>query len=212
MVNVEEIFEDNKLIKDVQEKLPKLFYIAEIESSRAGKVGMEVGSLREKIIIALLVYKFGLNHVNTNVPITEPEKDVILDGKGISIKTITGNGGVKAVWTVDAQSAKKFVKEYSPRCDIILIQICWGSDKGGLFFIPLKAQQEIFKILGRDTYLKMPKLGTNPRGVEFSKKAVENMLNHKDTKAIKINWKKEKIKYDIHERWVKYWSGEKKLD
>jgi hypothetical protein len=32
---------------------PKLFRIAEIESSRAGKVGMEVGSLGERVIVAL---------------------------------------------------------------------------------------------------------------------------------------------------------------
>ncbi len=43
-----EIFEDEKLVKKIKNKLPYLFQLAELESSRAGKVGMEVGSFREK--------------------------------------------------------------------------------------------------------------------------------------------------------------------
>ncbi len=60
---IREIFSDNRLITKIQDKLPKLFHIAELESSRAGKVGMEVGSLRERILVALMVYKFGEENV-----------------------------------------------------------------------------------------------------------------------------------------------------
>ncbi len=87
-----EIFEDKELVNRIKNKLPYLFQIAELESSRAGKIGMEVGSLRERIIIALLIYKFGEENVETEIPITEPEVDVKLFGKPISIKTITGKG------------------------------------------------------------------------------------------------------------------------
>jgi len=41
-----EIFEDRKLVNRIKNKLPYLFQLAELESSRAGKIGMEVGSLR----------------------------------------------------------------------------------------------------------------------------------------------------------------------
>ena len=44
-------------------RLPYLFHLAELDSSRAGKIGMEVGSLRERIIVALLIYKFGEDNV-----------------------------------------------------------------------------------------------------------------------------------------------------
>ncbi len=44
-----EIFEDKKLVEKIRKRLPYLFYLAELESSRAGKIGMEVGSLRERI-------------------------------------------------------------------------------------------------------------------------------------------------------------------
>lgn len=86
---------------------------------------MEVGSLREKIIIALLIYKFGEENVETEIPITEPEIDVKLFGEPISIKTITGKSlsGVKLIWTVDAQKAREFRESYYPHCDILLIQI-----------------------------------------------------------------------------------------
>lgn len=59
MRSILELFSDASLVEKIRRKLPMLFHMAELESSRAGKVGMEVGSLREKILIALLMYKFG---------------------------------------------------------------------------------------------------------------------------------------------------------
>ena len=73
-----EIFEDEKLIAKIKKRLPYLFQLAELESSRAGKTGMEVGSLRERIIVALLICKFGEADVETEIPITEALK---LQGK-----------------------------------------------------------------------------------------------------------------------------------
>jgi len=51
-----QLFENEKIVLKIQQRLPYLFQLAELESSRAGKIGMEVGSLREKIIVALLIY------------------------------------------------------------------------------------------------------------------------------------------------------------
>ncbi len=210
---IRELFSDKKIVREIQEKLPKLFRIAEIESSRNGKIGMEVGSVREKIIIALLNYKFGEQRVDSKIPITEPETDVILDKKEISIKTISGNiNGIKAIWTVDPEKAKYFVDNYKPKCDLILVQINWGTSKGGFFLIPLLVQQEVFSKIGKDKYLKMPKPGTNPRGVEYSKEAILSMLEHKKTNKIQIKWDKGNVDYDIYEKWVDYWSGKEELD
>ena len=107
---------------------------------------MEVGSLRERIIIALLIYKFGETNVETEIPITEPEVDVKLFGKPISIKTITGRGfrGVKLIWTVDAQKAKEFRENYYPKCDTILIQINW--EEKVVFIISLWRLKRMFLI------------------------------------------------------------------
>lgn len=105
------LISDPDIIQRVKKKMPALFQLAEMDSSRAGKVGMEIGSVRERIIIALLMYKFGEENVRTDIPITKPETDVVLFEKPISIKTITGNlGGVKLIWTVDAKKPWSSVK------------------------------------------------------------------------------------------------------
>ena len=72
------LFRDTRIVAKVKNRLPYLFQLAELESSRAGKIGMEVGSVREKVITALLIYKFGEENVESDLPITEPEIDVKL--------------------------------------------------------------------------------------------------------------------------------------
>lgn len=203
---LERLFTDKDTIKKIQDKLPKLFRIAEIESSRAGKIGMEVGFLRERVVVGLLIHKFSEENIDTDIPATEPEVDVKICGKDVSIKTITENGGVKAVWTVDAKSSENFIKNYKPKCDIILVQTWWGKNRESFFLIPLEVQKEIFSLLGRDKYLNMPKVGTNPRGVEFDKDALRRMLKHNKTLKISVNWVKENMKYNVFKRWVDLWN------
>ena len=183
-----EIFKDIKLTEKIKRRLAYLFQLAELESSRAGKTGMEVGSVRERIIVALLIYKFGEVNVETEIPITETEIDAKLFGIPVSIKTITGKsfGGVKLIWTVDAQKAKEFRDNYSPHCDILLVQINWD-DIGGFYYIPLGVQKRLFNKIGRRNYIKLPKPGTNPRGVEITKEALIALLEDNKLKVIKIN-------------------------
>lgn len=154
-----EIFDDENLVEKIKKRLPYLFQLAELESSRADKTGMEVGSIREKIIVALLIYKFGEPNVETKIPVTESEVDVKLFGEPISIKTITSKrlSGVKLIWTVDAQKVREFRDTYYPRCDILLIQINWNNI-GGFYYIPLEAQKRVFDKVGRENYIKLPKL------------------------------------------------------
>jgi hypothetical protein len=207
--NILDLFSDDEIVKKVQIKLPKLFQIAELESQRAGKVGMEVGSIRERIIVSLLIYNFGESNVETELRITEPEVDVKLFGNPISIKTKSGSSfaGVKLIWTVDAKNALEFQTTYSPSCDMIYVQINWGNT-GGLFYFPLNIQLEIFNNLGRDNYIKLPSLGTNPRGVEMSSKAMQKLLEHSGIYKIKIDWKKEEIKFNAFKRWIDLWAQE----
>jgi hypothetical protein len=201
-----EIFEDPILVNKIQSRLPYLFQLAELESSRAEKTGMEVGSVREKIIVALLIYKFGEQNVGTDIPITEPEVDVRLYGEPLSIKTITGKslGGVKIIWTVDAQKALEFYNSYFPNCDILLIQINWN-DKGGFYYIPKEVQKRIFNQLGKENYLKLPKKGTNPRGIEITKEAIMNLIDDSGSKKIEINWEKTDTRFNPYQRWIDLW-------
>jgi hypothetical protein len=201
-----EIFEDSVLIDKIRGRLPYFYQLAELESSRAGKIGMQVGSLREKIIIALLIYKFGEDSVKTDIPITEPEIDVELFGQPLSIKTITGKGlsGVKLIWTVDAQSAKEFRESYCPHYGMLLVQIVWNG-KGGFYYIPLEAQRRLFREMGKEEYINLPKPGTNPRGAEITKGALSQLVQDRETRAIEIDWRKSEIDYHPYKRWVDYW-------
>lgn len=202
-----EIFDDENLVEKIKKRLPYLFQLAELESSRADKTGMEVGSIREKIIVALLIYKFGEPNVETKIPVTESEVDVKLFGEPISIKTITSKrlSGVKLIWTVDAQKVREFRDTYYPRCDILLIQINWNNI-GGFYYIPLEAQKRVFDKVGRENYIKLPKLGTNPRGVEITKEALSALIKDNETKCIEINWQRIKIDFNPYKRWVDLWS------
>ncbi|MCM8830289.1 MAG: ThaI family type II restriction endonuclease [Candidatus Omnitrophica bacterium] len=201
-----EIFEDEKLVGKIKRRLPYLFQLAELESSRAGKIGMEVGSVRERIIVALLIYKFGETNVETQISITEPEIDAKLFGEPVSIKTITGKsfGGVKLIWTVDAQKAKEFRESYHPECDILLVQINWN-DFGGFYYIPLDVQKNLLDRIGRENYIKLPKPGTNPRGVEITKEALASLLEDSMSRRIIINWQRTEIEFNSYKRWVDLW-------
>jgi hypothetical protein len=207
--HLKEIFEDAQLIEKIKQRLPYLFQLAELESSRAGKTGMEVGSVREKIIVALLIYKFGEANVETEIPITEPEVDAKLSGKPVSIKTITGKsfGGVKLIWTVDTQKANEFRESYYPHFDILLVQINWN-EMGGFYYIPLEAQKRIFDKIGKQNYIKLPKPGTNPRGVEITKEALLSLVKGSESRSIQINWQRLKIDFNPFKRWVDLWSEE----
>jgi hypothetical protein len=200
------IFEDEKLVEKIKRRLPYLFQFAELESSRAGRTGMEVGSVRERIIVALLIYKFGELNVETEIPITEPEIDVKLFGEPISIKTITGKSfsGVKLIWTVDTQMATKFCESYYPHCDILLVQINWNN-VGGFYYIPLDVQRNILDKIGREKYIKPPKPGTNPRGVEITKEALTSLVENRNSRSITINWQRTTIEFNSYKRWVDLW-------
>lgn len=205
-MSITEIFADKNIITKVQTRLPELFYLAEQESSRAGKVGMEVGSARERILIALLIYKFGQANVETEIPITEREIDVKVFGNPISIKTMTWKklSGVKLIWTVDAEQASIFSQKYIPHSDILLVQVNWG-DMGGFFYFPRTAQIEIFQQIGRQSYIKLPKAGTNPRGVEITAEALDLLSHHPQSKNIPIRWVRKKVDYNPYQRWLDLW-------
>ena len=204
---IHEIFSDEYLIKKIKEKLPYLFQLAEIDNSRNGKLGMEIGSARERIVIALLIYKFGDTNVKTDIAITESEVDVVAFNEPISIKTVTNRSivGVKLIWTVDAQKALEFINNYSPECDILFVHINWGG-KGAMYLLSKEGQQEILINYGKEFYFKLPKTGTNPRGVEITNDAINKLVEHSSTKKVEIDWNRDDfLEYNSYERWVEHW-------
>jgi hypothetical protein len=207
---IHEIFNEKKLINKIRAKLPYLFQLVEIDNSRDGKLGMEIGSSRERIIIALLIYKFGEKNVKTDIAINESEVDVIVYNEPISIKTITNKNvvGVKLIWTVDAQKALAFINNYSPECDILFVHINWGG-KGAIYLLSKESQKEILKKYGKAFYFKLPKQGTNPRGVEITNEAINKLVEHPSTKKVEIDWSRDDtLEYNSYERWVEHWKEE----
>lgn len=205
---IETLFTDTDLIAKIKRRLPHLFHYAERDSSRAGKVGMEVGSLRERILVSLLILKFGRENVETELPITSHDVDVLVAGDRVSIKSITTQtdrvGPVKAIWTVDAKQAREFGNTFRPTSDYLIAHIVWGG-QGGLYYIPVASQTDVFKELGKDLYLKLPKAGTNPRGVEISTLAMRSLVIKPGVRKIGINWQRPADDYDSYARWIEFW-------
>jgi hypothetical protein len=168
---------------------------------------MEIGSARERIIIALLIYKFGEKNIKTDIAITESEVDVIVFDEPISIKTVTNNNivGVKLIWTVDAKKALGFINNYSPECDILFVHINWDGN-GAMYLLSKEAQKEILKKYGKGFYFKLPKKATNPRGVEITNSAINKIVDHPSTKKIDIEWNRDdSVEYNSYARWVDLW-------
>ncbi|MFQ6067523.1 MAG: ThaI family type II restriction endonuclease [bacterium] len=94
-------------------------------------------------------------------------------------------------------------ESYYPHCDILLLQINWNVG-GGFYYMPLEAQERLFKRIGREEYIKLPKPGTNPRGVEISKNALSHLVEDEKIRVIGITWRRSKIDYNPYKRWVDY--------
>lgn len=207
------LFDDSLIVKRIKNRLPKLFQLAELESSRNGKIGMEIGSVRERILIALLMFKYGIDIVDPDIPITAPEIDVIVADQPLSIKTVTvsKNGrwsSIKLIWTVDHQKALEFKNNYEPSCDMMVAKICWGG-KGKLLLFPKSAQQDVLESIGRDNYIKLPKENTNARGVEINAEALKQLELHPATRSIDINFARQKMDYrEVYTKWLDAWRDE----
>ncbi len=211
-----QLFDDPKINQRIQTRLPLLFALAEAQVERGGRVGMEAGTLREKVLIALLMFKYGRDKVRIDISVSEPEVDAVVDGHCVSIKTVTISSPTntptfKVSWTVDSSSAQQFLQAYEPKCDILLATICKGC-QGGLYVVPVEAQQDVLNNMKRSEYLKLPKQGTNPRGVELSRAAAKQVLAHPKTQLLPIEWRTTKTREELIERsllqWIELWQQE----
>src|SRR5574343_1035878 len=110
------IFLDDIVVSQIQKTLPKLFQMAEDQNSKNGKLGMNVGSTREKILIGILVTHLGEEKIIES-NINEKEVDIIVFEEPISIKTISRRKltGVKMAWVVDKYKALEFITKEKPK-------------------------------------------------------------------------------------------------
>jgi hypothetical protein len=202
---IEELFSNKTYIAKIGKALPIFFHMANLESVRGRAIGMEVGTLREKILIAMLLAAFGRDSIDKDVSTTEYDTDFYLNKKKVSIKTSTGFYKFKLKWTANKLASKPFVDTYTPSSDLIYAFIKWNH-QGGLYFVPARAQLDVFKILGRGKYLRIPSDGTNNRGIEISVEACMQLVSHPATLVIPIQWDIPKTSYDPISRWVTLWN------
>lgn len=73
----------------------------------------------------------------------------------------------------------------------------------------MEAQKRLFNRVGGEGYIKLPKPGTNPRGVEVTKEALLSLVKDEMSKVIEISWQKTKVDYNPYRRWIDYWKENK---
>ncbi len=197
-----EWFNNETFTSIVKNNLPKLFKKAEIESMRGGKIGMEVGVLRERVLIALLLKSFGENNVRFDFSSTDNSKDTQVFDDVLSIKTFMNNGyaGIKVFWASDNNTVKNAVNNYIPQNHLLVSNINWGTQDGGLYLINLSTQLQIFNSIGVEKYLKINK--GNNRGISIQTEVLKTLMSHQETKRIIVDWGDPKLNYNIYERWM----------
>lgn len=168
---------------------------------------METGTLREQILIALFIHKFGRENIKLG-GITE-EHDVEVFGYPISIKTAKSSSGVpplKVWWGSDNAKAAEFKSRYHPSSILMIAVIKWGRF-GELALVPQEVQENLFEKIGPENYLRV-QVGTNNRGIEIPRGVVAQLLNNPLTKKISIYWQEpslEEVEWIPYLQWLDYW-------
>lgn len=160
--------------------------------STNGKIGMEVGKWREKIMIVCLWDCFG----KENVIIVSESKgniDMYFFGVPMSIKfaDITKNvTKINATWSIGKtdEQVEENKKEYKPDFTILYCGIRYGQTCNSIFLIDTKTQNEVFGELGRETYLTR-----GGKGLTIPAKVVKKLIQHQSTKSIVVTYFPDKI-------------------
>ncbi len=192
----------------IQRVLPTLFNMVELENRRGKRLGMEVGTARERVLIALFMYVYGVDSVEFP-PSTSPALDVLVNNHPVSIKTKStgGLGGVKLVWTVDWDKIDDFLGTYAPSSHLLYVNVLWGKT-GRMFLFPQQVQEEVMRALTISGYTKVPPRGTNPRGVEISRDAMHLLQTHQNTQSLPIEWNRDPsllVERALYHRWIQLW-------
>ena len=198
---IESLFADKERMDRLTYGLPRAFEMAALEVPKGNPA---VGILREHILTGFFISEFGEDRVKTLTDGTKRGFDVSVCGHNLSIKTVTGNGEVKVLWTVDPlKIGIEISRDYKPECDIFLANIHWGQERDSIFYIPLAVQadaREQFK----DNYLKA-KVGTNHRGIAISNTAMKFMKTDNRVLKHSVHWTQSGINYKPHDRWEEFW-------
>lgn len=213
------LFAHQPSVRLLQENLPRAFEVADAESRRiqqrtGGKtyesVGQEVGVVRERILIAYLRHVLGDIHIELPSANTSM-RDVLVFELPLEIKTVTGNGRVKAKWTADAESAQRDIVDFAFDADLLLTRIWWGQERDSVFYIPSEALKSVAAAHSPGEFLISAR-GTNNRGIDIAPWFMQAAENHPDSASISINWERRNIAIDPMARWLGFWADQRDRD
>ena len=197
-----ELFESPSRMNRLTNGLSKAFEIVRAEMPKGNPA---VGILREHVLIGYLMTEFGEDQIVVPKSGTVRGLDCWLCGKRVSIKTVTGNGDVKVLWTVDPlEIGREISRDYVPNSDIFLVNINWGKRDKSIYYIPMEVQLETRSEF-KDEYLNA-KVGTNHRGIAISRSALRILKSHDLTLTAEVDWVETELTETPYDRWVDYWS------
>ena len=172
---------------DAQRDLITLYSDSQSECKRNGKCTMEIGSSREKDLLAVLKRYIGAG-IKTDLDNALVE-DFRYNDQRISVKhssDVVGAGSIKAKWTSDGDQADAFIRdmlEHSTRTDvdgvhhythILLVHIRVETKTINALMVSATTVLDIVRTLGAAAF-KSSK-GTNNRGVEYSRKMIQKFV------------------------------------
>lgn len=189
-----DLFSSDDFKEYMQKFWPKFVAIANAMSTHNGRIGQEVGKLRERALIYLL-YRFLGEDIDecpiddSDVGVHEKEKDVSIFDRDVSIKTLTGKNGkyspLKLSWVDDQDKAKEFIDNFKPTCDLLVACIDWGN-VANIYYIDCETQTTVLDSLPSDKRLVLAKGYT--KGTRLHSQAWLEMLQHENTLKLPINW------------------------
>lgn len=163
-----------------QRDLITLYSDSQSECQRNGKCTMEIGSSREKDLLAVLKRYIGAG-IKTDLDNALVE-DFCYNDQRISIKhssDIVGAGNIKAKWTSDGEQADAFIRgmlelKADHYTHILLVYINVSKKQIDAIMISASTVLDIVRSLGLAAF-KSSK-GTNNRGVEYSRKTLQECV------------------------------------
>jgi hypothetical protein len=190
--------------KRIQKELLYLYACTQNEFTRNGKISQEVGRAREDDLKAVLQSYIG-DKFNCNIADNIDNGADCMFNNPISIKHIgaeIGKGSIKAKWTSDETKARDYIKQMllldkKNYTHMLLVYI--DVKKTHTIHIIAISQPQIIETVTilKETAFKTA-FGTNTRGVEYSKKMIQMLINKKyfqiDISNIVLNYGIDPIK------------------
>lgn len=195
-----DLLADEGVISRLRRGLPEALEMADLELPKGNPA---VGFLREHIITGFFINEMGADKVQIPLAGTERGYDITICGKTLSIKTVKAGGKIRLLWTPDSYKAGRELETYRPQHDLLIVHINWDSCRGGVYYIPVSVQCEVYEHDPRH-YMNI-QVGTNHRGAGLTTASKKALLGHEDTIRIEVDWIKRGLSYTPYDRWEKFW-------